>query len=106
MSELTITDQNFSAKVLENKKPVLVDFWAPWCGPCQMMGPIIEEVAAEIGDNALVGKLNVDENQEMAEKYGVSSIPTIIFFKDGKEVERMIGVRDKNELVKKLAELA
>jgi len=71
-----------------------------------MMGPIIEEVAAEIGEKASVGKLNVDENQEMAEKYGVSSIPTIIFFKDGKEVERMIGVRDKNELVKKLAELA
>jgi thioredoxin 1 len=106
MSELTITDQNFSAEVLENKKPILVDFWAPWCGPCQMMGPIIEEVAAEIGEKASVGKLNVDENQEMAEKYGVSSIPTIIFFKDGKEVERMIGVRDKNELVKKLAELA
>jgi thioredoxin 1 len=105
MSELTITDANFESEVLKNKKPVLVDFWAPWCGPCQMMGPIIEEVAKDMGEKAAIGKLNVDENQVAAEKYGVSSIPTIIFFKNGEEVERMIGVRGKDELIKKLEEL-
>ena len=106
MSELTITDANFENEVLNSKKPVLVDFWAPWCGPCQMMGPVIEEVAKEIGDKGVVGKINVDENQENGQKYNVSSIPTIIFFKDGKEVDRTMGVQSKNELVKKLEELA
>lgn len=106
MPELTITDANFETEVLKNKKPTLVDFWAPWCGPCQMMGPIITEVAKDMSGKATIGKLNVDENQATAEKYNVSSIPTIIFFKNGEEVERMIGVRSKEDLVKKLDELA
>jgi len=105
MSELTITDANFESEILKNKKPTLVDFWAPWCGPCQMMGPIIAEVAKDMSEKAAVGKLNVDDNQATAAKYGVSSIPTIIFFKNGAEVERMIGVRGKAELIKKLEDL-
>ena len=105
MSEINLTGQNFEKEILKSAKPALVDFWAPWCGPCQMMGPIIETVTKEIGDRAVVAKLNVDDNQELAEKYGVSSIPTIIFFKNGAEADRMVGVRSKDELVKKLEEL-
>ena len=101
-----ITQDNFEKEVLKSEKPVLIDFWAPWCGPCQMMGPIITEVAKDMSGKATIGKLNVDENQATAEKYNVSSIPTIIFFKNGEEVERMIGVRSKEDLVKKLDELA
>lgn len=106
MSELTITNDNFEKEVLKNTKPVLVDFWAPWCGPCQMLGPIVEEVAKEVADKAVVAKLNVDDNQELAQKYGVSSIPTIIFFKNGEEADRFVGVRGKDELIKKLEGLS
>jgi len=105
MPEITLTDQNFDEEVLKSNKPVLIDFWAPWCGPCQMFGPIIEEVAKEIGDKAKILKLNVDENQETAEKYNISGIPAILFFKDGKEVERMTGVQQKDALIKKLESL-
>lgn len=105
MQEVIITDQNFKEQILESDKAVLVDFWAPWCGPCKMMGPIIEEVANEIGDKAIVAKLNVDENQNTAETYNIMSIPTIVFFKNGQEVERIIGVRSKDELLAKLKSL-
>jgi len=95
----TFTDQNFDQEVLKANKPVLVDFWAPWCGPCQMMGPIIEELAQELEGKALVGKLNVDENPITAQKYGVMSIPTLIIFKGGVIVDQIIGLQSK-EIIK------
>jgi len=96
------TDQNFETEVLKSEKPVLVDFWAAWCGPCQMMGPIIEELAEEMGDNYKVGKLNVDENRETAAKYGIMSIPTLIIFKEGKAVKQLVGVQAKETLKEEL----
>ena len=92
------TDQNFDQEVLKSDKPTLVDFWAPWCGPCQMMGPIIEDLAKEVGDKAKVGKLNVDENPEMAQKFGVMSIPTLKIFKGGQIVKEFVGVQSKEAL--------
>ena len=81
---------------------VLVDFWAPWCGPCRKQGPIIDELAKEVGKTAIIGKANVDDNQQHAKKYKVSSIPTLIIFKDGKEVERLVGLQEKDVLLKAL----
>lgn len=105
MSEVIFTDDNFESEALKSDKPVLVDFFAEWCGPCKIQGPIIEQVAEEIGDKAKVGKLDVDANQATAQKYGVMSIPTIIIFKDGKEVEKIVGVQQKDALVEKLNNL-
>ncbi|PIT94165.1 thioredoxin [Candidatus Falkowbacteria bacterium CG10_big_fil_rev_8_21_14_0_10_43_11] len=102
MLEIILTDQNFEQEVLQAKQPVLVDFWAPWCGPCQMMGPVIEELARDLAGKAKVGKLNVDENQTTAEKYNVMSIPTIIIFKNGQIAEEMSGVQSKEALAEKL----
>jgi len=100
MGALTITDANFKEKVLDVKgKPVLVDFWAPWCGPCQMQGPIIDELAGEIGDKAVIGKVNVDDNQDAAGTYGIMSIPALLVFKDGEMVENMVGVHQKKDLL-------
>lgn len=101
--EYTFTDANFTTDVLQAETPVLVDFWAPWCGPCRMQGPIVEELATEIGDMAKVGKLNVDENGSSAMTYNVMSIPTILVFKGGKEVERLVGVQQKESLKQVLA---
>lgn len=92
------TDQNFDQEVLKSDKPTLVDFWAPWCGPCQVMGPIVDELAKEIGDKAKVGKLNVDENPETSSKYGVMSIPTLKIFKGGQIVKEFVGVQNKDTL--------
>jgi thioredoxin 1 len=89
------TDKSFKEAVLEAKEPVLVDFWAPWCGPCQLAGPVIEELAKEYEGQVKVVKINVDENPKTAEKYGVMSIPTVIIFKDGKEVKRQVGFPGK-----------
>ena len=101
MAALEITQDNFQAEVLNVKgKLVLVDFWAPWCGPCQMQGPIIDELSDEVGDKAVIGKINVDENQELAGKYGIMSIPALIIFKDGEVVDNMVGVHQKNDLLK------
>lgn len=100
--ELEFTDKNFEAEVLKSDKPVLVDFWAAWCSPCQMMGPIIEDVAKEIGNEAKVGKMNVDENQMTAGKYNVMSIPTLMFFHKGNLVKQLIGVQSKDTLVAEL----
>ncbi len=99
---LELTDKNFEEEVLKSDKPVLVDFWAPWCGPCQMMGPIIEETAKEAKDTAKVGKLNVDENPETAQKYGVMSIPTLIIFKKGENSKQLVGVQSKEVLLDEL----
>ena len=100
--EMVFTDQNFDQEVIKSDKPTLVDFWAPWCGPCQMMGPIIEELAKEIGDKAKVGKLNVDENPITAQNFSVMSIPTIIIFKNGKAVKQLVGVQSKDVLKEEL----
>ena len=99
---LELTDKTFEGEVVKSDKPVLVDFWAPWCGPCQMMAPIIEDTAKEIGEQAKVGKLNVDENPETAQKFGVMSIPTLIIFKKGENVKQMVGVQSKDVLIEEL----
>jgi len=104
--EIEFTDQNFEQEVIKSDKPVLVDFWAPWCGPCQMMGPVIEELAKEMGDKAKVGKCNVDENGDTSSKYGIMSIPALKIFKDGKVVKEFIGAQSKMILEKALEELA
>ena len=95
MEVLTITKQNFQQEVLASQEPVLVDFWASWCGPCRMVGPIVEEIAQEREDIA-VGKINVDEEPELAGQYEVSSIPTLIVFRDGKAARRSVGVLAKD----------
>jgi thioredoxin 1 len=103
MADITITDQTFEQTVLKNDKPVLVDFWAVWCGPCQMQGPIVEEVAKDMEGKAVVGKLNVDENPQFAGKYGVMSIPTLILFKGGQPVKQFVGVQSKEVLMSALS---
>ncbi|MCC6721221.1 MAG: thioredoxin [Bacteroidia bacterium] len=99
---LQFTDSNFDTDVLKAEKPVLVDLWAEWCGPCRMLTPIIEELHSEYKDKAIIGKLNVDENPETSAKYGVRSIPTLLFFKNGELVDRQVGVVPKSVLTKKL----
>jgi thioredoxin 1 len=99
------TDHNFEQEVLNSQKPVLVDFWAPWCGPCQMMGPIIEQLAEELEGKVIVGKINVDENPQMAQKYGIMSIPTLLVFKNGQVVEQFLGIQPKEVLMQVLLSL-
>lgn len=95
------TTATFVADVMEASKqvPVLVDFWAPWCGPCQMQAPVLEAVAGKIGDKAVIAKVNVDENTEAAGKFGVQSIPTLVLLKDGEEVKRFVGVQNEDDLI-------
>ena len=97
--EIKFSSENFEKEVLKSEKPVLVDFYADWCGPCNAMAPVIEELAAEIDGKAKVGKINVDENSDIAVEYNVMSIPTLIIFKNGKEEKRLVGLRDKEELL-------
>ena len=92
---LQITDASFDEVVLKSDKPALVDFWATWCGPCRMLGPVIEELATEYEGRVVVGKVDVDNNQEFAAKYGVRNIPTVLVFKDGEVVGRQVGVAPK-----------
>ncbi len=98
MSVQTITKENFEAEVLQSGKPVLVDFWAPWCGPCRMVSPIVDQVAEERPDIA-VGKVNVDEQPELAARFGVMSIPTLLVFRDGQIANKAVGARPKEELL-------
>ncbi len=103
--ELKFTDQNFDQEVIKSNVPVLVDFWAPWCGPCQMMGPIISELAEKMGDKAKVGKIDVDENGQIAQQYGIMSIPALKIFKGGAVVKEFVGVQSMENLKRILDEL-
>tara|TARA_B100000767_G_scaffold129036_1_gene122723 strand:+ start:1041 stop:1367 length:327 start_codon:yes stop_codon:yes gene_type:complete len=97
---LTLTDEEFESKVINSKKPILVDYWAEWCGPCKMIAPILEEVADEMSDKVLIGKLNVDENSQTPPKYGIRGIPTLMLFKDGNAVGTQVGAVSKADLIK------
>ncbi len=99
----TFSDANFKKDVLGSKTPVLVDFWAPWCGPCRKMGPIVDALAEELAKEPVkIGKMNVDENQLTPSEYGIMSIPTLLIFKDGQPVEQLVGLQDKAKLAEKL----
>ena len=99
MSELKITKENFEREVLQSDKPVLIDFWASWCGPCRMLSPTISEIAEEYKDKVKVGKVNVDEEEELAAMFRVSSIPLLVVMKDGKIVNSAVGVRPKEQII-------
>ena len=105
MAEITFTDSNFKQQVLENKMPVVVDFWAPWCGPCKIVSPTIEELAEDYEGKVTVGKMNVDENQIPAEQFGVMSIPTIMIFKNGQPVKSMVGAQGKEAYKREIDEV-
>ena len=104
-NEIQITDANFEQEVLKSALPVLVDFWAPWCGPCRMLGPVIEELAGEYAGRVKICKLNTDEAQDTAGKYQISAIPTILLFKGGKMVQQLVGLQPKEEIKKHLDSL-
>lgn len=104
MADVVLTDQNFDQEVLKSKTPVLVDFWAPWCMPCRMVGPIIEDLAKEYEGKIKVGKINVDENSKIAGDFGVMSIPSIFIFNNGQPVKTIIGAQGKEALKKEIDE--
>ena len=99
---LVLTNQNFENKVLKSKEPVLVDFWAPWCAPCQLLTPILEEVADKFKEKVKIGKVNVDENPLLASKYKTNAIPALFIFKDGELIEKILGLQSKENLINKL----
>lgn len=106
MSELILTDENFDQEIVNSSQPALIDFWAPWCGPCKVLSPLVDELATEYqGKPIKIGKVNVDENSDIASKYGIMSIPTLLFFKAGKVVDQLVGVQNKEDLKKKIEKL-
>lgn len=100
---LEVTDATFEEVVLKSKTPVIVDFWAAWCGPCRMLAPVMEQISEEYVGKAVVAKVDVDANQEFAAKYGVRNIPTVLFFNNGEQVDKQVGVAPKNVYIEKLA---
>ena len=106
MSKVKIIDENnFNQAVIQSEQPVMVDFWAPWCGPCRMLGPVVETLAEENIGRIEVGKINVDENQNLAMEYGIRGVPTLAFFKGGQEVKRVVGAQGKAQLQKVIDEI-
>jgi len=99
-----VTDKTFKTEVLDNSKPVIVDYWAEWCGPCRMVAPVLEEIGKEYGDKLDVVKLNIDENPEVAQRYQIMAIPTMNVFKDGQVVKQIVGAKPKSALLRELAE--
>ena len=102
---LEITDSNFEETVLKSDKPVMIDFWAAWCGPCRMVGPIIDELSEEYDGKAIIGKIDIDSNQQYAAQFGVRNIPTVLVFKDGELVDRKVGVSSKNDYIEAIDKL-
>jgi len=102
---VAVTQSNFEAEILQSKTPALIDFWAEWCAPCRAVGPVLDELAQNYQGKFTVGKVNVDEDPDLAAKFGVMNIPTLIFFKGGEEVDRVIGVQPKNQLEEKIQKL-
>ncbi len=105
MAEIHLTDDSFEKEVVQSQSPVLVDFWAPWCGPCRMLSPVIEEIAKEYTGKIRVAKINTDDHPNSATRFKISAIPTLLFFKDGKVIEQMVGVHSKAEIKKTLDSL-
>jgi len=105
MAEIELNEENFDKEVIKSSQPVMVDFWAPWCGPCRMMAPVVEELASKYSGKAKIGKLNTDDNPNIASEYQISAIPTLLFFKDGKVVKEIVGVQPKEEISKILDSL-
>ena len=95
---LTLTEQNFSTDVLASKTPIRVDFWAEWCGPCKMLAPVLDELATEYNGKVAIGKVNIDDHQVLAAKYGITAIPTLLLFKNGEVAEQIVGLRSKRDL--------
>jgi thioredoxin 1 len=103
---VTVTDSNFDQEVLQSSTPVLLDFWAPWCGPCKMIAPILDEIAGEKAGSVKIGKLNIDDNRQVAERFQIRAIPTLLLFKNGDVKEQVVGMTSKRDLVSKIDALA